>query len=410
MKDKFIMVAGVGASKFLQLLFSLFLSYQFDHGALATFVLIITLSVAMSSIVSLGGSPQIIRAGAFENPKIHISTTIRTAIFLIGIVLLILVSYVLFGQHKFYINNFSKWDYFFNTALIVVSLSIYSIIQSYLSYKQHYLRLGISALIIYSVPFLMSIVLSFFCESAKYIIVFYSILFFISTLIVYIATVGKEIEFKDINFSSLNFFVLSSNIFNFFRVAIFGFVTMLCLYFSVKYVNNTFDEQKIAVYSVSFQFFQIGTFLPGVLGSVFIPKIIESKGSQVQYNKMKMVYILIALFWLLSCLLIVYPIFKIYQFNINSELLFTFFIMQFCVLLSSLQAFYNQKYVADGSFGILGFSAIIWGGVLLILQSLLPKDLFMSSVALFLAYISSLIFFKVISVVCGNNYFKYEGN
>lgn len=36
MKDKFIMVAGVGGSKFLQLLFDLYLSYQFAHGALAT--------------------------------------------------------------------------------------------------------------------------------------------------------------------------------------------------------------------------------------------------------------------------------------------------------------------------------------------------------------------------------------
>ncbi len=410
MKDKFIMVAGVGASKFLQLLFSLYLSYQFDHGALATFVLILTLSIAMSSIVSLGGAPQIVRAGAFSDAKKHITSTIGTALILIVLVLIVLFFYVAFGQHDFGIPSFNKFDYYFNAAFILSSLALYSIVQSYLSYKQEYFKLGVSTFVIYSAPFLLAVVLSQLGFNVAAVIFVYSLTFLLSSLFVYFFTVNKEIKFNDVISSLPGFSVLKVNIANFIRVSLFGFVTMLSLYFSVKYVNNTFDEQKIAVYSVSFQFFQIGTFLPGVLGSVFIPKIIESKGSQYQYNKMRKVYALIAIFWFLSCLIMVYPVFKIYQFNISSDLLSTFFIMQFCVLLSSLQAFYNQKYVAHGSFGILSVSAIIWGAVLLILQVLLPVDLFMSSVSILLAYISSLIFFKVISVVCPNNYLKYEGN
>lgn len=50
---------------------------------------------------------------------------------------------------------------------------------------------------------------------------------------------------------------------------------MLSLYFSVKYVNLHLSSESTALYSVSFQFFQIGTFLPGVLGAVFVPKLVK---------------------------------------------------------------------------------------------------------------------------------------
>lgn len=395
MKDKFIMVAGVGASKFLQLLFSLYLSYQFDHGALATFVLILTLSIAMSSIVSLGGAPQIVRAGAFSDSKKHITSTIGTALILIVLVLISLFLYVAFGQHDFGVSGFNKLDYYFNSAFIVTSLSLYSIVQSYLSYKQDYFKLGVSTFIIYSAPFLLAILSSQLDFSVKAVIFTYSIVFLLSSLLVYFFTVNEEIRFSNVISSLPGFMVLKANIVNFIRVSLFGFITMLSLYFSVKYVNNNYNDQLAALYSVSYQFFQIGIFLPSVLGAVFIPKLVKSNNKD-ENNVMRKSYLFIAVSWVVVCSLMFYPIFKLYDFSFNKNEIVTFIVMQLGVVLSSLQASYNQRYVAMGSFNFLAINALIWGGALLLFQYFSPHMIYFSSWALVFAYSLSLLafFFK----------------
>ena len=392
MKDKFIMIAGVGASKFLQLLFSLYLSYQFDHGALATFVLILTLSIAMSSIVSLGGAPQIVRAGAFSDSKKHITSTIGTALILIVLVLISLFLYVAFGQHDFGVSGFNKLDYYFNSAFILTSLSLYSIVQSYLSYKQDYFKLGVSTFIIYSAPFLLAIISSLLDFSVKSVIFTYSIVFLFSSLLVYFFTVNEEIRFSNVISSLPGFMVLKANIVNFIRVSLFGFITMLSLYFSVKYVNNNYNDQLAALYSVSYQFFQIGIFLPSVLGAVFIPKLVKNNNKD-ENNVMRKSYLFIAVSWVVVCSLMFYPIFKLYDFSFNKNEIVTFIVMQLGVVLSSLQASYNQRYVAMGSFNFLAINALIWGGALLLFQYFSPHMIYFSSWALVFAYSLSLLAF-----------------
>lgn len=392
MKDKFIMVAGVGASKFLQLLFSLYLSYQFDHGALATFVLILTLSIAVSSIVSLGGAPQIVRAGAFSDSKKHITSTIGTALVLIVLVLISLFLYVAFGQHDFGVSGFNKLDYYFNSAFIVTSLSLYSIVQSYLSYKQDYFKLGIYTFIIYSAPFLLAIISSLLDFSVKAVIFTYSIVFLFSSLLVYFFTVNEEIRFRNVISSLPGFMVLKANVVNFIRVSLFGFITMLSLYFSVKYVNNNYNDQLAALYSVSYQFFQIGIFLPSVLGAVFIPKLVKNNNKD-ENNVMRKSYLFIAVSWVVVCSLMFYPIFKLYDFSFNKNEIVTFIVMQLGVVLSSLQASYNQRYVAMGNFNFLAINALIWGVALLLFQYFSPHMIYFSSWALVFAYSLSLLAF-----------------
>ncbi|MFZ7271302.1 hypothetical protein ACLS0H_09990, partial [Avibacterium avium] len=132
MKDKFVMILGIGSSKFLQILFAFYLSYKFNHGALVTFFLILTLGTAVSSVVSLGATPQIIRAGAFSDPMEHIISTIKTAAIFIIISLIILSLYIIQGEYVWKISNFNKVNYYFDTMLILISLSLNSITQSYL--------------------------------------------------------------------------------------------------------------------------------------------------------------------------------------------------------------------------------------------------------------------------------------
>lgn len=105
---------------------------------------------------------------------------IGTALILIVLVLIALFFYVAFGKHDFGIPSFNKFDYYFNTAFILTSLALYSIVQSYLSYKQEYFKLGVSTFVIYSAPFLLAVVLSQLGFNVAAVIFIYSLTFLLS--------------------------------------------------------------------------------------------------------------------------------------------------------------------------------------------------------------------------------------
>lgn len=396
MRDKLIMIAGIGSSKLMQLLFSFYLSYRFGHGALSTFVLIITLAAAMSSVASLGGAPQIVRAGAYDNPKAHIQSTIGTILFFSILLLLILVFYVISDKNLSYLADFDRWDYLICTASIMLALIFYSIIQSYLSFKQDYKKLGIFSIFIYILPFFIALIDGVYFSSSRYTILLYSISFFVGSCGVLFLTFKKEISFIN-SFKTIfyeNF--LYKKIINFLKVALFGFFTMLSLYLAVKYVNFSFNNKESAIFSITFQFFQIGTFLPSVLGSIFIPKLVKKGDNIDQQKKMKQMYIIIAVVWLLFSLLVLYPICELYNFEFNFEFILTFMIMQICVLFSSIQAFYIQNFVAIGNFTLLAIISALWGAILLSAQNILPLSIVYSSVSLLIAYIVSNFLFSII--------------
>lgn len=395
MKDKLIMVAGIGTSKMMQLLFSFYLSYIFGHSALATFVLIVTLAAAVSSIISLGSSPQIIRAGAYTEPKSYIESVIGTAFILSIIMIIFLTIYLNISQPIFFLKNFTVIDYLISTICISLSFILYSLFQSFLSYKQSYKVLGIYSIFTYLAPFLISTLLANLVKDAKFIILLYCLLFVLSNALVFLLSIKGEINLKrSILYSGKK--DLFKKIFISLRVAIFGFITMLCLYLLINFINNSFGQQETAVFSVAFQFFQIGIFLPSVLGSVFVPILVHNKNSLSDQKKMKLMYIIIALLWLLLSIGLVYPIFKLYGFEIKLELILTFLVIQLCVLFSSIQAFYIQNFVATGNFGLLALVSGVWGSVLLTMQIFSPANLVYSSVSLLIAYLVSNILFAII--------------
>lgn len=395
MKDKLIMVAGIGSSKMMQLLFSFYLSYIFGHSTLATFVLIVTLAAATSSVVSLGSSPQIIRAEAYTESKSHIESVLGTAFILSIIVIVLLIIYIYISQPAFLLKTFTVWDYVVSTVSITLSFILYSLFQSYLSYKQNYKTLGLYSIFIYFSPFLFCVFLSLFVESSKYLILSYCLFFLASNSLAFFLSTKNEINFKR-SILKLNQKQILKKLFDSLRVAAFGFITMLSLYLLMKFINSSFDSQKTAVFSVAFQFFQIGIFLPSILGSVFVPILVRNKTNGNDQKKMRLTYIFIALFWLLLSTVLFYPIFKLYGFEIKMELILTFLTLQFCVLFSSIQAFYIQNFVAIGNFSFLALVSGVWGSILLIMQIILPINIVYSSVSLLIAYIVSNFLFSII--------------
>ena len=201
-------------------------------------------------------------------------------------------------------------------------------------------------------------------------------------------TLSLNFQFKNKSLLLISKKEYVNNVGRFFTVSLFGFITMLSIYLTVQYINVHYNNEQTALFSVAFQFFQIGTFLPGVLGAIFVPKLVISKSNK-ESNEMKKTYILLSIFWFICCLVIFYPIFIIYKFEINTINITTFWLMQLAVILSSIQAFYIQKNVAAGNFQILSISSAIWGGLLFISQHILPSKIFYAALAFLLAYLAS---------------------
>lgn len=392
MKDKFVMIVGVGISKFLQILFSLYLSYKFSHEALVVFISIVTLASAISSITSLGSSPQIIRAGVHPNPVKYIENILGVACLILFISLLCLMCYLFLGGGRFQLFNLNLIDYLVCTVCMVVSLVFYSIMHSYLSYQQKYFSLGLLLLVIYFFSFISSIILSLFITDSRSIIIYY----FLSLLIGNSVGLFCVLRYKISVLAGLKILLTNNSILKeiiyYIKVAMFGFITMFSLYLSIKNIITNLDMQSAAIYSVSFQLFQIGIFLPSVLGSIFVPKLVNDHSLEY-LKKMKKIYIYISFAWLFFSLLSFYPIFKVYSFNFNTDFVLTFLIMQLCVVFASIQAFYIQNYVAKGEFLLLMFVSFVWGVGLLMLQYLFPNNILYSSVSLLIAYVISNILF-----------------
>lgn len=388
MKDKMLMVAGVGSSKIMQLLFTFYLSYRFDHSVLATFILIVTLAAAMSSIASLGSSPQIVRAGAYANPRSHIESIVGMTCLILIISLIALSGYIFFGSRDFFISGFNQVDFLICAIAITISFVLYSIIQSYLSFKQKYLALGFFSIFIYFFPFISAVVLSVIVNNPVIIILYYSLSFLFSSLLVFFIVLKGNVSIVLSLKTLISEVSLLKKIVDYLKVSAFGFITMLSLYISMKNVNLNYTSNSAAIYSVSFQFFQIGIFLPSVLGSVFVPKLVKSNNVQDK-EKMKKTYMFISLVWLFCCSIAFYPLFKIYKFDFSTDYVLTFLVMQCCVIFASIQAFYIQNCVAVGNFFLLTIVSLLWGGVLLISQNLLPMNVVYSSISLLISYIIS---------------------
>ena len=383
------MIIGVGSSKLMQLIFSFLISIFFGHSALGIFVLILTLSIVCSSLPSLGASPQIIRANAERNPQQTILITLLTALPILLISIILLGIYISHFDTSVLQNRISNVSYFTCTATLSIGLVLYTLNQALLSFSSKHMQLGLISIIQYAGPLLLSCIYYLYASIFPDVLLVYCISFLAISILSISFTLYLNFQFKKNNLLLISKKEYSKSIIHFFSVSVFSFIIMLSIYLTVRYINLHYNHEHTAIFSVAFQFFQIGTFLPGILGSIFVPRLVIAQDN-TESNQMRKTYILLSIAWFAFCLILFYPIFIIYKFEINLINIATFWLMQFAVIFSSIQAFYIQKNVATGNFKILAISSTLWGGILLLLsQHIFPYQIFYASLSFILAYLTS---------------------
>ena len=186
MNPHVIMVVGVGSARFLQLLFSLYLAWYFGHAALASFVLMLSLSAAFGAFPSLGGGPQILRAGAYSQPEQHIQMTLATSILLLVLSLFLLpFATMLWGGDTQSLRSnglLTAAAVFFTTGSVC-----FAMIQTLWSYQQKYKALGLFALLSYILAFIIAWMASVFLgkTAASEIITIYALVFMLLNALVF---------------------------------------------------------------------------------------------------------------------------------------------------------------------------------------------------------------------------------
>lgn len=395
MKNKISVIVGVGAAKFAQLLYCLYLSWQFGHAALATMVLILSNAAAFGSIVTLGASPQIVRAGAHKNPEDHISATVTAVLVVLitSIILLILVGLVFPGD--LLLQGITGVEFTILSACILIALASYAIMQSYLSYREKYVLLGSVTFVLYVVPLVVGVAVGYIFENLILSIIAYSTMFLLAACSASLIIYGPNYSWRGARRVLTEFGRFVGYIGMLLHTALFGFLAMLSLFFVIRFVNSNFSSEDAALFSVGFQFFQVGIFVPSVLGVVFVPSLIKASDLKVEESKIKQIYVLISLFWSVLVVVGLVPIFLLYKLELSVSSVSVFLIMQLSVVFAVIQAFHIQRGVASGGFGLLAINAFIWGGVALVLQSLLPLKLVYSAISLLAAYLASYFMFAV---------------
>lgn len=131
----------------------------------------------------------------------------------------------------------------------------------------------------------------------------------------------------------------------------------------VKYANKNFSVTEAALFSLGFQMYGIGIFLPSTLGNILIPKLIQNKNSTIR-SRAIYVYITLALTWILVIFACDNLILKYYKLNLHSNeaLLFS---SQLCVLISVINAYLSQLYISLKRFHYLAIGSCIYFFIML---------------------------------------------
>lgn len=391
MNPHVIMVVGVGSARFLQLLFSLYLAWYFGHAALASFVLMLSLSAAFGAFPSLGGGPQILRAGAYSQPEQHIQMTLATSILLLVLSLFLLpFATMLWGGDTQSLRSnglLTAAAVFFTTGSVC-----FAMIQSLWSYQQKYKALGLFALLSYILAFIIAWMASVFLgkTAASEIITIYALVFMLLNALVFYHVGFRPYTLGTGLSKLLDKTVLKQCLEQSIKAALFGFITLFGLYALMKAVNVDYSAYDAAVFSLSFQFFQIGIFIPSVLGAVFVPKLVKQ---QQAAGQQKTIYLWISMFWVFCSAIALVPVFYLYHFALEASTILTFVLLQCAVPLSALQAMYIQQHVAMGKFSRLALNALCWATIALSLQAILPTQIYFSALAILLAYAGSVLLF-----------------
>lgn len=398
MKDKIVLVAGVGSGKLVPILFGLYLARQFDGDALLSFVLVLAYGAALSAFSNLGASPRIIRAGAHSDPDGFITEVTVVSFLLAGFALLLSTMYwLLAADVPFLTLEIAPYCAQAWVALYSLGLVMFTLAQSTLNMKGNYCATGIYALILHAVAGVAGIIAGELGEVGLAVSAYF-ITYFVGNLIFFVSSQRRLVRSGGSMTEWLSIARLWSGVGEALSASLFGVITLAGLYLFVHSVQRELSTSDAATFALGLQLFQVGVFLPSVLGGIVVPRMVTAgrfgKGdADALHRRTRALYLGIGLAWLFVSLFLARPLLALY--GLDAAGVSGFVLIQVAAALAGLQAYFVQRLVALGRFNILAVASLVWALAGYAALLFVPTSLFGAASALVMAYMACLFFYLV---------------
>ncbi len=401
MKSKVVFVLGVGIGKLVPVLFGFFLSRQFGAGGLAGFVLVLTYSAALSAVSNLGSVPRIIRAGAHANINLTILRAVLSGLLIQAALLAIsLIYWILFSDDVLlHALDSPKLEQAW-VVLCSLGLVLYSMAHAIYSAHRAYLRVGLSSIAIYGGAAIAGWLAGSVADVEMALNAYFSIFFLVSLLFFISSQRIISREWRQIGSLLID---AVSDLKQVLITSLFGVITQGGFYLMMNVVQRDLPTGETATFALAFQLFQAGIFLPSVLGSVVVPRMVSVYNDGLAETKIQLerqiqrAYLLIGIIWLVVITCVANLLLALYGLDNSGAL--GLIVLQFSALLAAQQAFYIQHFVALGRFGLLAFVSLIWAASGLGFLWVAPVGILYVVFAFLFAYFVSLCFYALFTKV-----------
>ncbi|MGY8870843.1 MAG: hypothetical protein ACKVJE_10425 [Pseudomonadales bacterium] len=338
--------AGVAAARLSPILIGIVLTAFLGEG-LSDFVSFLLISNILISFSSQGAQSLIISSEDKKN-----ATEYSGFSFFILFALYFLFSIVDF----FYFNLYSLSE----SILVLCYSSGYLGINLYcavLNRNKENVKAGLCWLFTAGIVFVASFLVVFFSKSYFVFLTTYSMLWFFWCLYV-LKDVFKIKVLKIL-------FVLKINKKSFAMLSMFGCIPMLGMYLLKLDYDNGASESQMLGFAVGFQMFSMSLFLPGILGALVVPRLVElvSKSKEVDFRWKSLPLLFYVLFS--SSLAVLGSIFSFDIFSLyvdaplaeQVDLLRSFL---WVAVLGAVNAYFIQIVMAKRQYESLFMSSILW--------------------------------------------------
>ncbi|MBV7562419.1 hypothetical protein [Pseudomonas sp. sia0905] len=400
LKDKIMLVAGVGSGKLVPIIFGFYLARQFDGDALVYFVLVLTYGAALSALSNMGSAPRIIRSGVHGDPDGFVFEVVGVSFLIAGLTLLLSTIYWFFVADGPFINVGGMpflsqiW-----VALYSLGLVMFTLAQSIFNVKGDYRVTGVYALILHVLAGMAGIIAGELGDVGL-AVSGYFIAYFLGSLIFFAASRRRLVRSSGSITAWHSIARLWSGVRGAISASLFGVITLAGLYLFVHSVQRELSTADAATFALGLQLFQAGVFLPSVLGGVVVPRMVAAgrfgkDDPEALHRSTRALYFGIGLGWLFVSLFLARPLLSLY--DLDSAGAAGLVLIQVAAALAGLQAYFVQRLVAVGRFNLLAVASLVWAFAGYVALLLVPPSLFGAASALVVAYVVCLLFYLVCS-------------
>ena len=399
MKNKLMMVVGAAVAKVFPILFGLYLSRVFGFADYANFILIVTYAAALTAVAAMGSAPQILRLGAVDEPDKHVITVVTIGV-LFTVVLVVLSSIFWFFLAAKPLAAQSDGFGLFLLGEMALGLIFYAISQAIFNVNGKFRAAGTSSIVTYAGSAVLGMSVGFVWGVDTLALLAYFTFFMVASLLFFIISQRHYIKTWRMYRRLMNVRDLIAGMKATLRTSLFGVVTLVGFFMIMAIVHTTLSVHDSAVFSMSFQLFQAGIFLPSILGGIVIPKMVSATktpdldGEKEIHKKIRILYFAVGVSWTVLVAVFAYPLLGLYGFDQNTESAYAIVLFQIAGIFAVMQAYHIQKGVSSGHFGLLATAAIVWLLVALISLQLMGHRLLSAVFSLVVAYGVSFFFYE----------------